>query len=450
MMTSLQFLVRGGLSEHPEEPQALALRADDTVFTRLLRPNVTEPDDYLLAPPALLAFWLADNWWRLRWESIPPNGMIAEWRLAHELASIGGGYIWPRLAIWSESERIGLLSRADPQGIVGPIRYLTNALSFVPASRFEVEGDRFIDNVIGAYATSNSDRAALVAQVEALRTERADSDISDWRRMEARLGFDPDDAPDDAIEALEALVAQYGSGGVEEAAMAAPGRDAAATLDQEIAAAVASHVECDFTEAIQACVGLKLDFAEAPWVTAERAASTLRNAFGAGNKPIKNRALAEILHVPDGVFQKKTSSTSQNLPYGLRLLEGGAKRRDLIAVRSRWSHDRRFEISRALGDAVFARGERLGPLAASKTARQKFQRAFAQSLLCPYEGLIAYVGTEQPTDGDLFAAAQYFHVSERLVRTVLVNKRVIERSRLNHTNFRDIEPERIEELVEAA
>ena len=50
------------------------------------------PDDYLVAPPVQLAFWLVDNWWRIRWECHPdlrddhPNG-----GLLHELSAIGGG-----------------------------------------------------------------------------------------------------------------------------------------------------------------------------------------------------------------------------------------------------------------------------------------------------------------------------------------------------------------------
>ena len=189
----------------------MAVSSDEIVFTRLLRPEVNFPDDYVLAPPAQLGFWLIDNWWRLNWECLPPGGPRADWRLAHELASIGGGYVWPRLAIWGEGERVGL-----------------------------------------------------------------------------------------------------------------------------------------------ACQ---------------------------------------------------------------------------VALRSRWSGDRRFELSRALGDVIWT-SDALGPLARSKTERQKFQRAFAQSLLCPFEDLISYINTDHPTDEDFSAAAKHFHVSEKVIQTTLVNKRIIHRDPL--------------------
>jgi hypothetical protein len=39
------------------------------------------------------------------------------------------------------------------------------------------------------------DREALQSQLSALQREREDGEIAAWRRLEAQLGFDPDDAP---------------------------------------------------------------------------------------------------------------------------------------------------------------------------------------------------------------------------------------------------------------
>ena len=67
----------------------------------------------------------------------------------------------------------------------------------------------------------------------------------------------------------------------------------------------------------------------------------------------------------------------------------------------------------------------------AKTRRQKFQRSFAQSLLCPYDDLMAYVNTDFPTEDDVAAAARHFHVSERVIQTLLVNKGTIDRQRFD-------------------
>lgn len=54
--------------------------------------------------------------------------------------------------------------------------------------------------------------------------------------------------------------------------------------------------------------------------------------------------------------------------------------------------------------------------------RQKFQRAFAQEVLCPWAALEAFVGPDEPDDDMIGAAAWHFHVSQRLIETTLVNK----------------------------
>jgi hypothetical protein len=398
--------------------------------------------------------------------------------MAHELSSIGGGYAWPRLSIWGEDGRIGLLSRSDPTGVVGPVRYLSDDLVFVQASEFDLECDEFLQNALDAYTPDIADRVALREQVRMLRHEREDPRFAAWRRTEARLGFDPDDAPDRTIEALERLAERYGSANVDEAATAMPGAESADVLEREIEVARASRIVCEFSDALAALLsvpGYVLDTAQGrepatavddaapasgspieyvraqldrPWQLAEQAAEVLHVAIGRGKGPLRNKALAELLGTSADTFREHSTSSESGLPYGLRLTNENGMRNQ-IALRSRWPHDRRFEAVRALGDAIWARDGKIGPLASSKTARQKFQRAFAQSLLCPYHDLVAYIGTTQPTEGDIAAAARNFHVSEKVVRTVLVNKHVLDRGSLDVSLYRDSAVEKLDELVDA-
>ena len=76
---------------------------------------------------------------------------------------------------------------------------------------------------------------------------------------------------------------------------------------------------------------------------------------------------------------------------------------------------------------VWSGNDALGPLSTAKSERQKFQRAFAQEFLCPFEDLQAYIPAQQPADDDIHAAARHFHVSERLIQTTLVNHNIIDR-----------------------
>ena len=419
--------------------------------TRLLRPGANAPEDHLQAPPAQLAFWLVDHWWRLRCECVPIFGPTPDWRLAHELASIGS-YAWPRLAIWGEGDRIGFLSRSDPPGVVGPVRYLTDALVYVSAETFEAEADRFLDLIATEKTRFASDSAALRTQIDALSVERRDPELAAWRRLEAQLGYDVDEAPEDLIAALHEFEREYGASAIAEVALATQGDQAAAVLEAEIRAANEKHWQCDLHRITLLVGQIDRNPTDTPWHLGEIAASKVRAAVGHPNGPLPNHVLAEILSVRHHAL--KGVHSSRELPYGLRL-NTGRRRGEVVALSSRWSADRRFEFSRALGDAIWSESERLGPITRAKSERQKFQRAFAQSLLCPYEALRVYI-SDDTSDGALAAAARHFHVSDRLIRSLLVNKGVLKRSRLGDvmpvSALSDYEPSAAEfdEVLEAA
>jgi len=410
------------------DPCRIRIGTADVIFTRLLREPSNQSDDYLLASPAALAFWICDNWWRLRWESIPAGGPAAPWRLAHDLAAIGGGYAWPRLCIWGDVDRIGFLCHSDPVGVVGPVRYLTDALLYVGASAFETEVDAFLDRVADRQRGFGSDRDALRALIAALRTERDDPELARWRRLEARLGFDPDQGPDELVESADTLANRFGLEAVEEALTAVPGGEASRTLERELSIAREQGEVCDFSAVLSAVDPIIRDPQEAPWVAAERTAGLVRAIAGIGHDPLRNKRLADLLGVRTEVFQKVLNTS--NRTYGLRLAEGADAKSQSVSLRSRWPQARRFELCRALGDALWSRNEVMGPLTKTSTARQKFQRTFAQSLLCPFEDLKAYLETDHPDEDDIAAAAVHFHVANRVVETVLVNKKLIERERL--------------------
>lgn len=434
-----------------DEPRKIGVRVDEIVFTRLIREGEDAPNDYLDAPPAQLAFWLVDHWWRLVSECVPASGQTPEWRMAHDLSSLSG-YAWPRLAIWGEGERIGLSSRSDPLGVVGPVRYLTDALTYVPAEDFSKAALTFVETVAAEESGMASDWRALKGQLQSLREERADPDVAAWRRLEAQLGYDVDEAPDTVMEALDQLAANYGAPAIAEAALAAPGPDAANRLASEIESALGGHHwQCDLARAAQMIGPVSRANQEAPWELGEKAAKAVRGATGYTSGPLTNAALSEIFSVKTSAFRSRQTTEPDEHAYGLRL-NTGRKRGEVVSLAASWSADRRFEFSRALGDAIWTQGERLGPITRAKSERQKFQRAFAQSLLCPYDDLVAYIGG-RVTDGAISAAARHFLVSERVVRTLLVNKQDLVRARLSiapRSTSPLAEVIRFEDAVEAA
>ena len=53
-----------------------------------------------------LAEWLVWNWWRLRWEPTDETSEREGWKDAHDLAGIGGGWLWPNITIHTDGMHV--------------------------------------------------------------------------------------------------------------------------------------------------------------------------------------------------------------------------------------------------------------------------------------------------------------------------------------------------------
>lgn len=401
--------------EMSTELRRIRISAGGEVLTRLVR-NGSEYDDALQAPPAQLAFWLVDNWWRIHFEPVPASGPDATWRLAHEISSVGGGHVWPRVVLWGEGTRRGVAVHPEP--LPAPVQFLAHGIRYVLGSSLEASADAFIRQML---AESVEDHEALRAEYGALCQERADEDACTWRMVEAMLGFDVDEAPAGLMGELDGLMVQYGEESLEEAVLAKPGDGAATALRSAVETTRRSNVRVDLPVPPDA-VAFDRHPHTPPWEAAEQAAASLRTELSVVG-PVLNRLLGDIFGVAPRVLRQQSGPP---VPYGLRMREetGDGSRMSLNTVRSQ---ARRFELCRSIGDIVWSGNDGLGPVSDAMSARQKFQRAFAQSFLCPYPELLDYCGPV-PGQDDVAAAARRFHVSERTIWTVLVNKKRIERN----------------------
>ena len=87
---------------------------------------------------------------------------------------------------------------------------------------------------------------------------------------------------------------------------------------------------------------------------------------------------------------------------------------------------RRFALARLVADHIVAPStETLLPGTDAATTRQRFQRVFAQELLCPFEDLMEYLDTDQPDSDAIERAAHHFDVSIQMVGTTLVNRGIL-------------------------
>lgn len=429
---------------NPDGIVQLGMDLDNVVFTKVLRDNIT--DTSLRVPVAPLAFWFAENWWRLRWETKPsldPEFWPDDWLMAHKMASIGEGHAWPNLTIWGGDKSVYFVSRSGPTGIGGPVYFLTNALTYTAADQFETEVQGFLHKAL-ELAPAGDLRDDLAEFLYVLNQERADPAIAQWRRLEATSGFNPDKAPEATIERLCDLEREFGAGNVSDAVAGAPGAEAASILDTALAEVSRAPI-ANFSDAASK-VNLRQHIsAESPWQMGEFAARKVRDLNQIdSNRPIRNKLLSDLCQVSAHTL-KGRYKLEPKLPYAIcKSRDNGSSH---VLLNARYTQDRRFQLARALGDAAWTNDARMATLSNATTERQQYQRAFAASLLCPEIGLREFLDGSTNSDEDIAAASRHFHVNEKTVRTVMVNKGMIGRHRLSFSQYEDTGRE---DAVEAA
>ena len=170
-----------------------------------------------------MAEWLAWNWWRLRWEAPMPRSATyrpnESWHMSHALSAIGSGYCWPDITISSDGFATELAWRAWSDITHATFRYFGPGRSeVVSASAFECAVDAFMAEVLDRLRAVGVDAGNLGAVWEEVREEREDAETASFRRMEARIGSDPDEREEEEIMNLLSRAAALGEAAFEELA----------------------------------------------------------------------------------------------------------------------------------------------------------------------------------------------------------------------------------------
>lgn len=363
-----------------------------------------------------LALWLASNWWRLRWEPAPARPDTG-WRMAHELTSCGYGFIWPRLRFESDGEEITLHAEPSEPSPTQPIEYLSSFHVTVPVTDFERSVDSFVDLVIARLAAVGVSSDELTALWTEARAERSDAEASEFRRIEAQLGFDPDDAPVELVERLLKLRESIGSTSVRELAPAASGPDAATTIASILRLEQQPGVDGAFELPNAAQLAASVSGSAPPWDRARELARALRRQMGLGDKAVPSLKLAELLGVQSSALTTRPADT--NLPVAITVRKNDRAR---FLFRRSAGAPRRFEAARFISAALALRNapDRWLTSTDAGTAHQKFQRAFAAELLAPIEVIRQRLGNDlsQAAIDDL---AAHFDVSPLAITAQLAN-----------------------------
>ena len=374
-----------------------------------------------------LAEWLAWNWWRLRWE---PRSRSKSWGFAHRMASIGQGYIWPNLAIFSDGEFSTLMSKSDADTNPPPYRYLSDAVSVVSAREFEREVDLFVNQVIERLHDEGVADSNLETVWQAIMEERRQPELARQRRLEALSGADPDELPPNCLQAwlddekllgeavIGEIAANHGQGGP------------LLSLAELRAIGASDGFAATPTQGVKQ-LGLSTTMTgvvRPPWQLGVEAAQALLAEQDLKSGPLPDKRLAELFGTTDKVLDSRPSqSRDMDMSFFVQDEPGYGK----LILRSRWHDGRRFELARLLGDRlVFPARCALLPATRAYTYRQKVQRAFAAELLSPFQEVEAFLAGDFSEEMQQ-EAAQYFQVSELNIRTQLANHRHIDRDELD-------------------
>ena len=371
-----------------------------------------------------LAEWLVWNWWRLRWEPPrPPAYRTLEWASAHRMSMIGEGYTWPNITIDSDGFRSMLISERSLQRNTESFRYYGSPEAVVlPASCLESAIDCFASDVLERLGEAGLGDSNLRRLWRELGSEREDPAASRFRRLEALLGRDPDEADAEEIERHLADAADLGEDALEEVAAGTEPRAQGSIdmLSAERIEEIAKRKGFDATpaDAVRLARGannLPVWGEVAAWSVGKAAASAVRRQERLGTEPIGNTRLAELAGTTVRAISEYTMR-SDKMAFALDRNGAGTR----MAFRARWETGRRFELARLIGDRLFNDSGRLFPATQAYSYRQKAQRTFAAELLSPFEAVNEILGNDD-SDESQAAVADRYQVSPMMIRTLLVN-----------------------------
>ena len=386
------------------------------------------------------AEWLSWNWWRLRWEPTRSGSSDVFWRQAHETASIGGGWLWPRITFASDGETISVHSSGSEATVTEPITYVTDDTeNFIPVSTFEKSIDSFLITVMDQLKEKGFSHNPVSDIWLELQQEREDSELALYRKLEALLGNNPDEGDAEVIRQLTNDRKVLGEHATDELAAEMPSspdvsmtaeslfdlvRRSGFTVNEEDP--MVSPMSDDTMAFMQADQFGRL----VPWKIGQEAARMLRYNERLGDGRITNPKLSELCGLPRKAM---TEQAKVKPPFSYSWTDEHSKH---VVLRARVSEGRRFDAARLLADKLLVRnGESLQPATSTHTFRQKMQRAFAAELLCPYESLFAKLDGDYSEDS-IEAAGRHFMVSPMLVASTLENNGISEQSRSKYASVR--------------
>jgi hypothetical protein len=275
--------------------------------------------------------------------------------------------------------------------------------------------------VLGRLEAWDAIHTELLVLWQELKDERTDKDSSRYRRLEACLGFDPDDAPEALMEQAMRLAETMGPQTFNEIApvygRSAQGQVPGLQQFQQLLESPALEARLQvFKVVLQKPIQSR-----APWRRAQVLAQGMRQNLGLSNEPIPTTLLCDLFGLTPQTFESTLPSRRQPIAVAVP----GPTGQIALHLRKSYPPARRFELARFLGDALITGSSPESWYVSSDipTYRQKIQRAFAAEFLCPTEGALEQLNGDY-SEPAVEQVAERFGVSPEIVENLIANQEV--------------------------
>ena len=371
-----------------------------------------------------LAMWLASSWWRLGWEPLPAHGVAPsiDWRMAHEMGAADHGFVWPQVVFASDSEVMQVWAVPSRSGDIQSITYLNglDTPASITLSAFQHSAGDFIVSVISRLEAVDCKNSALFNLWKLIQEEVIDSESAKYRRIEAEMGYDPDECPEELMKKALELDREMGAAALSELAPIY-GKSSV----QEPLAAIVELSKSDGiigAPTLQVPADVMIIRHGLPWERAVATARALRKMLGNPGGVIDTATLSEALGLSERAVEEW--SPSGHSKAAIAVPQPGHKFK--FIPRKKHPIGKRFELARLIGDYLLAERANGNWLASTdlSTSRQKFQRAFAAEFLCPIEALQDFLRDDY-SESAIEDAVHHFEVSQRTIESLLVNNGVL-------------------------
>jgi hypothetical protein len=398
------------------------LKADQNILTKNEDIWSKTVKNTVLTSAFPLCMWLAQSWWRLMFEPLPPNNIkpSIDWRLSHEMASANNGFLWPAVSMASDTEFMQIWSKSSDNTKKQSIYYLTTTMSpvLIEINEFEKIVDDFFNTVLSRLDATKIQKTSLHELWNEVNEERNDKSSFKYRKFEAELGYDPDECPYQLMEKVLNIEKKIDHEALSELIPICGKNSFKEPLNEldELIQSTGIKGKFDFSFEKPNTIFSNTH----PWQKANIYAQKFRKLLDLKDtSPVSTKKLYEIIGLTKSQIDSWLPVKRQNVSIGIPETHKIYK----FYPRKKYPTSKRFELARFLGDYLNKKSDKNVNCIASSdlsTQRQRFQRAFAAEFLCPFQSLEDFLKNDF-SDSAIEEAAEYFEVSETTVKSILAN-----------------------------